>query len=486
MMKKKILKTIAEHNLIKKDMHIVLGLSGGPDSVCLFNVLLDLSDDLNLTIHPVHVNHKFRPKAAEEDQEYVEELCRKKGLVCRSFTVDCNEMARTLKLTSEEAGRKARYDAFYQVAEEVAASGIPRKNIAIAVAQNSNDQCETILFRILRGTGTDGLSGIAYKRKGDGGFNIIRPLLDIGRDEIEKYCESCNLQPRIDYTNSEPIYTRNKIRLKLIPFLVENFNNNIVETINRLGKISSEDKDFIWQEANKVFDRIGRVEKDENFRLKCEIFTEDLEELHTAVRFRVYNICLTKVGMHENITRAHLEAVEQIRLSNSPSSSADMADGFRVSKAYDRLIFYREEFEELLERQTEWKLHLMTKDQYKDFAENARKQGILYGSFSGDLISEMDKLKVRARQDGDYIAINGADKIINKKLQDFFVDCKVPKLYRDKIQMLAFGNKILWVLPSNYFPNQTYKEKGRFSADFKADPERDETIIVLERKLNLC
>ena len=126
-MKKKILKTIRQHELIRDNMHIVLGLSGGPDSMCLFDVLMELAEEMNLTIHPVHVNHKFRPGAAEADQEFVEELCRSRGLCCRSFVVDCNEMAERFKMTSEEAGRKARYDAFRKTAEEVAAKGTARR-----------------------------------------------------------------------------------------------------------------------------------------------------------------------------------------------------------------------------------------------------------------------------------------------------------------------------------------------------------------------
>ena len=174
-MKNKILKTITEHNLITEGMHIVLGLSGGPDSVCLFSVLCSMAKEMNLTIHPVHINHKFRPGAAEEDQAYVEELCRSKGVSCRSFVYDCPIIAKEQKLTPEEAGRNARYEAFFKVAAEIRSKGVPSEKIAVAVAQNANDQCETILFRIMRGTGTDGLSGIAYKRMAEDGTAAIRP-----------------------------------------------------------------------------------------------------------------------------------------------------------------------------------------------------------------------------------------------------------------------------------------------------------------------
>ena len=159
---KQIRRTIDEQNLISRGDHIVIGLSGGPDSVCLFHVLKGMAEEMMLTLHPVHLNHKFRPGAAEEDQAYVERLCSELGTPARVFTVDCKALAEELGMTSEEAGRKARYDAFYHVAEEVAGSctGGDTGRVKIAVAQNANDQAETVMFRLLRGTGTDGLAGM--------------------------------------------------------------------------------------------------------------------------------------------------------------------------------------------------------------------------------------------------------------------------------------------------------------------------------------
>ncbi len=489
-MKKKILKTIIEHKLITEGMHIVLGLSGGPDSVCLFSVLCQLAEDMNLTIHPVHINHKFRPGAAEEDQAYVEELCRSKGLCCRSFVYDCPAIAKEQKLTPEEAGRNARYEAFFKVAEEIRSQGVPAEKIAVAVAQNANDQCETILFRIMRGTGTDGLSGIAYKRDGEGGIAVIRPLLDITRDEIEKYCAEQRLAPRIDHTNSETVYTRNRIRLELIPYLAEKFNSNIVETVNRLGRIAAEDREYMYQEARTIFDKIrqpeptkqagpdrqaDRAEQAEPGSQAVSIFTPPLENLHPAIRFRVYNIALDNAGMEGNVTRSHLEAVESVRISRSPSASVDLADGFSVCRAYDRLIFYRRG--EHAAEDAKWKLTVMNRQEYCEFMENTQTNQ-LYGAFSGRVLETGAKPELRTRRDGDTITIKGG----TKKLQDFFTDCKVPKIYRDEMLLLAAGSRVLWVLPSEHFPDERNRQKGRFSADYKADPSCDETIIVLEQK----
>ena len=213
MVKKQILRTIEEHNLCKHGAHIVLGLSGGPDSVCLFDVLCQEAEAQNWSIYPVHINHKFRPGAAEADQAYVEDLCEKRGWPCVSYVYDCNQMAEAEKMTSEEAGRKARYEAFGQRAKALIGDGVSKEAIVIAVAQNADDQAETILFRMLRGAGTDGLAGIGYSRMDEEGFPIIRPLLDCRKKDIVAYCDQQELMPRIDHTNLEPIYTRNKIRL---------------------------------------------------------------------------------------------------------------------------------------------------------------------------------------------------------------------------------------------------------------------------------
>ena len=519
-MKQRVLETIKTHELLEDGTHIVLGLSGGPDSVCLFDVLLELSAVKNFRIHPVHVNHKFRPGDAERDQEYVEELCRQRGLTCRTFTVDCNALAREKGLTSEEAGRKARYDAFFETAQGIAqeltqgfaqgfAQGLAQElageleqhctqepsmpgtdKIAIAVAQNANDQAETILFRMLRGTGTDGLAGIAYKRY-ERGFAIVRPLLDVPRDEIEKYCEERNLSPRIDHTNNEAIYARNKIRLELLPMLREKFNPNIIETINRLGKNAAADKDYLAKQARDAYEEA--LEDADGRSCTVEVTTAKLDRMHKAVRMRVYNYLLADVGMEENLTEGQLEAIEKVRISQSPSAMCDLADGFRVYKIYDRIRFCREAE---TEEGRQLRMRFISAEEYAKEKKTARAPDADGGETAARVVGIFalppgaeDSVCIRKRRDGDVIAIasksrtqgatqtpaQGASQtpdtappqVRHKKLQDFLVDAKVPKSVRDDIDLLAYGNRILWVLPSPHFASRQYREKGRFSAEFK-------------------
>ena len=545
--KKKVLDTIKKHDLLQNGTHIVLGLSGGPDSVCLFDVLCEIACEMNLTIHPVHVNHKFRPGAAEKDQEYVEALCRQRGLACRSFVVDCNQLAQEEGLTSEEAGRKARYEAFRKTAAEAVAA---QEKIVIAVAQNANDQAETILFRMLRGTGTDGLAGIAYKRY-EGDVPVVRPLLDVTRDEIENYCEARNLSPRIDHTNKEAIYARNKIRLELLPYIAENFNANIIETIDRLGRNAACDKEFLNEEAERALAaalvREGGACRDNDKRegdaacetggacrdndkregggrrgaggehkyedsaadeAETEIFVSNVKSLHRAVRMRVYNKVLAGIGMTENITEAQLSAVEKVLFSESPSASCDLADGYRAAKVYDRLRFYKtaeiqderryrmrfmspEAFAARTERQSEAERNSVCKELDTSAADAQERSGAdacagaggehaakVRGVF-GLTKSEAESICIRTRRDGDRIAIRQKDGMKSKKLQDFFVDVKLPKIDRDEIELLACGNRILWILPSERFESVQLREKGRFSADFPINGET-ETVLLLE------
>ncbi|MDY2959317.1 MAG: tRNA lysidine(34) synthetase TilS, partial [Hornefia sp.] len=184
-----IYKLVENSGLIKSGQHIVLGLSGGPDSVCLFDVLKQLSGKKQINIYPVHVNHMIRGIEADKDQAYVEDLCRKNGIRCNTVKFDCEKTAKNLGITTEEAGRMKRYEAFTEIARGIEDRGIDKSDILIATAHNADDQVETILFRILRGTGIDGLSGMKELRRDKSGFSVIKPLLGVRKADINRYCE---------------------------------------------------------------------------------------------------------------------------------------------------------------------------------------------------------------------------------------------------------------------------------------------------------
>jgi len=452
MMKNRVKNTITDKKLIDRSRHehIVLGLSGGPDSLCLFHVLLQLQIELNITIHPVHVNHKFRPVAAEEDQAYVEGFCARYGLECSTFVYDCNSIAKEQGISGEEAGRNARYEAFYKVGRRVMEeSGIGPEQIKIAVAQNSNDQAETLLMRILRGTGPDGLAGIEYKREGTGGMEIIRPLLDAKRKDIEKYCEENGLQPRFDHTNEQPVYTRNKIRLQLIPFIEKRFNPNITETLNRLSIIAKEDKDFMESIVNDL--------------LKSDLGLEKMREQHSAIRKRIIIRKLEEIGLEQGITRAHVEAADKLINEGETGSSVHLPKGYRVLIDYGEVRFIKEDLNQKPDgdsNQTEMGTNKTEMDTSQAELDTNRFNGLI----------------LRTRRPGDYIVLKGVGG--RKKIQDVFIDMKVKREFRDKIPMLCRDNEVMWILGDDITGLKTGIKKGRISENYELEEETGKRIFV--------
>ena len=243
-MKDKILHTIKKYNLIENGDSIVIGVSGGPDSICLLYVLNDLKKELNFKIYVAHINHMIR-KEADEETEYVKSFCKNIGVECFTKKIDVIGIAKELKVGTEEAGRKIRYDFF----EEVLRNTNSNK---IATAHNNNDKVETIIMNILRGSGISGLKGLDPIREN----KFIKPLIETSREEIENYCEDNKLNPRIDKSNNENIYTRNKVRNCVIPYIKKEFNPNILKTINRLSEVATEENEYLNDVTQKAFNEI--------------------------------------------------------------------------------------------------------------------------------------------------------------------------------------------------------------------------------------
>lgn len=249
-MKNKVLNTIKKYNLIQENDKIVIGVSGGPDSMCLLHILNGLKEKLNFEIVVAHINHMIR-KEAEEETQYVKNFCDKLGIKCYIKRIDIIDKSNKEKIGTEEAGRKARYDFFEEVLNIVNAN-------KIATAHNENDNAETVLMNIFRGAGTSGLKGIEPIRDN----KYIRPIIECERSEIEEYCRFNKLQPKIDKTNFENVYTRNKIRNVLIPEIKKEFNPNIIESLNKLSILSRQENNFIQEYAKNIMENELIVEKD--------------------------------------------------------------------------------------------------------------------------------------------------------------------------------------------------------------------------------
>ena len=300
-MKQKILQTIKKYNLIKENDSIVIGVSGGPDSICLLHILNELKKELNFKICVAHINHMLREEA-DEETEYVKEFCRNLGIECYIKRIDVVEIANNLKRGTEETGRQIRYEFFNEILEKTSSN-------KIATAHNNNDKVETILMNILRGSGLSGLKGIEVIRD----EKFIRPLIETSREEIEKYCIDNNLNPRIDRTNSENIYTRNKVRNVVIPYIKQEFNPNILKTINRLSEVATEESEYLNKVTEDTFEKI-HIEIDMNNSITLDL--KQFNNLELVIKRRIILYTVNKLlGTTEGIEKVNIDDI--IKLCNN-------------------------------------------------------------------------------------------------------------------------------------------------------------------------
>lgn len=466
MIKKIVKDTIEKHHMIEPGDTVLLGLSGGPDSVCLFDVLKKLAAEMKFQLCCAHVNHMFRPGAAEEDQAYVEKLCLDNEISCYSKVVDCNQMARESGMSGEEAGREARYSFFAEVIDFLEKKGIQKEKIKIAIAQNLDDQVETVLFRILRGTGIDGIAGIDYMRSNKYGNVVVRPLLDVRKKDILQYCQENRLQPRFDHTNQETVYTRNKIRLQLIPTLEKEYNSNISEAVKRLGEAAKSDKEYIWSQVNTVFDEICTKSDSEEVWLD----QSKLRELHPAVMHRVIAKAFGIIGLFGDITNAHYKQAQQLITSGETPQHMDLPKGYVLRISYGSVICGRKR-EEFYGQEDDFRIKVVDIENY------VRRKGCaafdydqLCGAYGREDIDQY--ISVRCRQQRDFIKLKGMKG--RKKIQDLFVDMKVPAYRRDEVVMAAVGHEILWITDNVC--------KERFSGNYSVN-EQTKRVVIVEKNL---
>lgn len=294
MVSNKILETVKKYNLIEKDDVILVAVSGGPDSMCLLDNLINLKEELQAKeIAVAHLNHMIRQEAKSET-EYVEEYCKNKNIKCFVKFVDIIKIAQEQKIGTEEAGRKERYAFFDEVANKINAN-------KIAIAHNLNDNAETILMHILRGSGVSGLCGIKPYREG----KFIRPLIKCERSEIEKYCEEKQLNPKLDKSNNDNTYTRNRIRNELIPYIKKEFNPNIIETLDRLSELITDEENYMEKVVAQNYNEI-LVKNANNGNKIEEISIENKNECEENVDNNVIILDLKKFNSLDYLIKSRI------------------------------------------------------------------------------------------------------------------------------------------------------------------------------------
>ena len=390
----KVLSTINKHNLIESGDKIVIGISGGPDSVCLLHILSRLKEKLNIELYAAHLNHQIRGIEAQKDALYVSEICDEMGITYFLKSIDVPKYCKDNSLSIEEGARKLRYEMFDEIKKRT-------KSNKIAIGHNLNDQAETVLMRIMRGTGLQGLRGIEYAREN----GVIRPLLDIERKDIEEYCKVHNLNPRIDESNLENIYTRNKIRLELIPYMTDNFNTNLIESIVRMSNSLRSDSDYIEAEAESKFKDICKVTSD-----TVDIKINGFSKLHNAIKVRVLRKGIKSIlGDTNFIDQKHIEDVLEFESESKINKMLTLPRGVFVYRKQDCITLTTTE--------------IVTEE--IDFLYNIPNNG--------------------------FVKIKETNIII----EDLFIDLKIPREERCKVPVIADEQGILQV--GKYKSSENYK-----------------------------
>ena len=456
----KIYRYIEQNNMLTDCERVVIGLSGGADSVCLLMVLKGYIEKKHLQTElcAVHVNHGIRQEAGD-DEEFARALCERMGVSFTAYHIDAIELAKQLGMSVEEAGRKERYRIFNEECQGC--------NARIAVAHHMNDQAETVLMNLSRGTSLKGIGGIRPVRD-----NIIRPLLSVTRAEVEEVLKDFNQPYVTDATNLCNDYTRNSLRNVVIPYMTEKVNAHTVENIADAAEELQKNFDFIETEAKKAYDKYVYVGDTVVLRL----YGEEFAGLHEVIRKRViYKAVHALTQTAKDIYKVHVNAVDEL-VAKPVGSSADICYGLRAVKGYDDIIISRKNMDAAsenlsgirgltgaeLERLKSGEAVTITQNIYYDdngapelkqvrvklqlhsnYEKNRNYANSCYAkSFDYDKIQ--GKLCIRSRVDGDRIVVNRAGTW--RKLKKEFIDRKVPADMRDNVLVVSDDSGVLWAV----------------------------------------
>ena len=460
---------IKANKMIEKGDRIVIGVSGGADSVCLLYVLAEGCREYNLALNVVHINHGIRGKEAVEDELFVKELCNVLNVDFYSFSYDVRKIAKEESISEEEAGRKVRYKAFSEICHT-------KQCNKIAIAHNKNDNAETVLFHLFRGTGMKGLSGIEPKRMETTDFGevtIIRPLLDCSRMEIEEVLRKKEITYRTDSTNLTDDYSRNKIRNKILAYAVKEINSGAVENIAGAATYLREAKDYIEADIIKYYQELVE-EKDHTFQFSIS----EMKNRHPAIQKGIiFQIMENLAKRRKDLEAKHVEAVLSL-FDKQVGRCVHLPYGMIAERGYQQIKLYHidrltcensDSFKEIpiiIPGKTivtqKCKIIETERMNYKNNLPIPKSSCVKW--FDYDKIE--NAVVIRTRKEGDYIQINRSGG--SKKLKDYFIDHKVPRKLRDSLLLIADGSHIMWIIG----------DENRMSERYKVDEDTTEVLLI--------
>lgn len=449
-LEKNVLQFIQKNQMISPGDYVLVGVSGGADSVALLVILSRLANILQITLAVVTVHHGIRGKSADRDVLYVEALCSKLHIKLYKEYINVPALVKMKGYSEEEAGRKARYDCFFRIACEIEKEF--HNPCHIAVAHHRQDQCETILHNLFRGSGLRGLCGMLPIRN-----QIIRPLLETSREGIEDYLKEQDISYCTDETNEELIYTRNKLRKKVIPYLKEEINAKSEEHILQAANQILQAEEFILEYVKSWIQKNIKSSS-----LPVEIPLEKFLEQKPIIQGSIIRALFEENKLSlKDITNLHMEEARKV-IQKQVGSVFEFPRHIQLRKGYDSLILEKKVVEE--------RPFTLPEVQYKifsyDSSEKIPKNSCIKW-FDYDRIKSA--LSVRTRQVGDYMQIYSQGG--NKTIKSIMIDKKIPKEKRDKIPLLVEGHHVLWMM--GYRISEAYKVT-----------ENTKTILQVYAKIN--
>jgi tRNA(Ile)-lysidine synthase len=411
----RVLKKIKEENLLVGGEKLVIAFSGGPDSVFLLEMLIQLKKIYNFDFVLAHINHLLRGEESDGDEEFVRKLGEKLEIPVFIKRADINKISKERGIGLEEAGREVRYEFFDEILEKI-------NGDKVVLAHNKDDQIETFLFRLIRGTSIEGLEGISWKRE-----KYIRPILDIYKKEIMDYLNSNGIPYKVDSTNLESDYTRNSIRLELIPFIEKRYNTNFKEKIFSLIEEIRDVNNLLSVDYKEYM--IGQT-LDEKRLLEEEKFIQKKILTHFLNSYSI------------SVSRNKIEAIVNI-LGSGGTKKISLDKIYTLKKEYGKISVERNEkncgenFEEL-------ELKVPGQIVFGDYLLKAEISEISNGNYEFSTnLKEGDLLQVRTKRDGDRIIPVGMKNL--KKIKDIFINEKIPREEREKVPIVVKDNKIVWI-----------------------------------------
>ncbi|MFH1868221.1 MAG: tRNA lysidine(34) synthetase TilS [Candidatus Omnitrophota bacterium] len=445
----RVKETLIKYSMIKKGMRVLLCVSGGPDSVAMLHALNSMKKDLGIELIILHMNHKLRGIESDRDEDFVKSMARRLRLQAVTHSEDIKKLASDNKRSLEDMARRARYGFFLKAARDLNAD-------LIATAHTRDDQAETLLMRLLRGSGLRGLRGILPKRS-HGGTIIIRPLIDISRREIESYLKRKRLRPRIDSSNLRTDFFRNKVRLKLIPLLEKDYSPKIKELLYNLSQVTEKDYEYLNLKQDEVFKRYARKRRTGAVAISLKVFKKSHLSLQRAfVRKAVESL----TGSMDDIDFRHSREIENLVYHRPVGSIVHMPSGVECEKSKSDIIFfynrkrsvsrYRPETAQLSipgktvfgRKKINAKI-LSGSDRFSSIFNKDRKKNSNSCEFF-----DMDKLKMplklRYRYPGDRMRPFGMRS--HKKISDIFIDEKIPLSRRKNVPLVVSSDgDLIWL-----------------------------------------